>query len=51
MEDETINITQIIIHTINNIFSNIFSSVDNNLYSILDNVTFIDTNIFKLFIF
>ena len=45
MEDTSANITKIIIDTINTIFSSIFSSIDNNLYSILDNITFIDTDI------
>lgn len=39
------DITQIIIDTINKIFETIFSSIDNNLYSILDNITFISSNI------
>lgn len=39
------NITEIIINTINTIFSNLFSSIDNNIYSILDKLTFIDTDI------
>lgn len=47
MEEETINITQTIIDTINTIFSNIFSSVDNNLYQILDDITFINTDILE----
>ncbi len=38
-------ITQIIISTINTIFETLFSSIDNNLYSVLDNVTFISSNI------
>lgn len=45
LEEPSINITQTIIDTINTIFSNIFSSVDNNLYNILDNITFINTDI------
>lgn len=45
MEQETISITEIIMNTINTIFSNIFSSMDNNLYSILDDITFIDKDI------
>lgn len=45
LDETSTNITQVIIDTINTIFSNIFSSVDNNLYSILDNITFINTNI------
>ena len=39
------NITSIIISSINTIFSKIFSSLDNNLYSILDELTFIDYDI------
>ena len=34
-----------IINTINTIFETLFSSIDNNLYSLLDNITFIDSNI------
>ena len=34
-----------IIETINEIFSNIFSSVDNSIYEILDEITFIDSSI------
>ena len=41
MENST-DITQIIIDTINSIFETLFSSIDNNLYSILDDITFID---------
>ena len=39
------DITQIIIDTINTIFENIFSSIDNNLYSLLDELIFIDKDI------
>ena len=39
------DVTQIIIDTINKIFETLFSSIDNNLYSILDNITFISSNI------
>ena len=54
MENAT-NITQIIIETINIIFETLFSSIDNNLYAILDDITFIgsdilnDTNFEKIF--
>ena len=41
------NITQIIIDTINTILGNFFSSIDNNLYSILDYITFINSDILK----
>ncbi len=43
--EEEINITEVIINAINTIFQTIFSSIDNNLYSILDDITFINTNI------
>lgn len=39
------NISQIIIDTINTILGNLFSSIDNNLYSVLDEITFINSNI------
>ena len=42
---ETNNITSSIIYTINTIFSKIFSSIDNNVYAILDDFTFINSNI------
>lgn len=43
---ETTNtVTQTIIDTINTIFENLFSSIDNNLYSVLDHVTFIGSDI------
>lgn len=43
---ETTNtVTQTIIDTINTIFENLFSSIDNNLYSVLDNITFIGSDI------
>lgn len=43
--EETTNVTDIIIETINTIFENIFSSIDNNLYSVLDDITFITSDI------
>ncbi len=43
--NDSLDVTQVIIDTINNIFSSLFSSVDNNLYSILDNITFVDESI------
>ena len=39
------NITQIIIDTINTILGNFFSSIDNNLYEILDDIIFINQDI------
>lgn len=41
----TNDITQTIIDTINQIFENLFSSIDNNLYSLLDDIAFINTDI------
>ena len=41
------NITQIIIDTINTILGNLLISIDNNLYSVLDEITFINSNILK----
>ena len=41
------NITQIIIDTINTVLGNLFSSIDNNLYTILDDITFINSDILK----
>lgn len=41
------DITQIILDTINTIFENIFSSIDNNLYSVLDEITFINSSILQ----
>lgn len=41
------NITDTIIQTINTLFGNLFSSIDNNIYSVLDDITFIDTDILK----
>ena len=43
--ENTTDITQTIIDTINEIFQNLFSSIDNNLYSVLDNITFINSDI------
>lgn len=46
MENST-NITQIIIDTINTIFETLFSSIDNSLYAILDDITFINSDILQ----
>ena len=44
MENST-DISQIIIDTINTIFQNLLGSIDNSLYSVLDDITFIGSNI------
>ena len=43
--ENTTNITSTIIETINTILQNLFSSIDNNLYEILDDITFISSDI------
>lgn len=43
--DEQTNFTQIILESINELFSMIFSSIDNTIYSSLDSLTFINSNI------
>lgn len=42
---ENNNIIEIISSTINTIFSNLFSSIDNELYGVLDDITFINKSI------
>ena len=43
--EESINITEIIFETINTLFSSLFSSIDNSLYPVLDDITFVNTDI------
>ncbi len=43
--EEEINMASIMIDSINSIFSTLFSSVDTSLYSLLDEITFIDSDI------
>ncbi len=43
--EETSNITEIFFQTINALFSSLFSSIDNSLYPVLDDITFISTDI------
>ncbi len=43
--EEELNITELIINAINTIFQIIFSSIDKNIYSVLDDITFINTDI------
>ena len=45
MNETSNDITEIIINTINTIFEKLFSSIDNNLYTVLDDITFINTDI------
>ena len=39
------NLTDVIIKTINSIFQTLFSSIDNSIYSFLDDIVFVDSNI------
>ena len=47
LDTTQINITEVIVKTINSLFENLFSSIDNNIYNILDDITFINSNILK----
>lgn len=44
---DSATITKTIIETINTIFQNLFSSIDNNLYPILDKITFVNSDILQ----
>lgn len=44
MEQNT-NMSQVVINTINSIFSDLFKSIDTNLFKVLDDLTFINSNI------
>ena len=48
---ETTNISQVIIDTINNLLSTLFSSIDNSVYNTLDNLAFVDNGILRDSIF
>lgn len=45
MNPSQLDYSQIIIDTINSLFSNLFSSIDSTLYSLLDKLVFIDTSL------
>jgi len=45
MEQETINLTQTIFNSLNELFSQLFSSIDNSIYSVLDQIIFIKPDI------
>ena len=42
MEDATLNLSELICNSLNMIFFKIFSSIDNTIYSLLDNILFIN---------
>ena len=41
------NVSQIIFNTINDLLGNLFSSIDNSVYKALDDLVFIDLDIFN----
>ena len=45
--EQTSNMSQTVIDTINTIFSNLFTSIDTNLYKVLDELTFISSDILE----
>ncbi len=45
MEQQTINLTDIIFNSLNELFSKLFSSIDNTIYTVLDDIIFIKPNI------
>ena len=45
LEEESIKLTETIFNAINELFSQMFSSIDNSIYSILDDITFVKPNI------
>lgn len=47
MDSSKINIAETITKTINSLFENLFASIDNNIYNILDDITFINSDILK----
>ena len=47
MNEENINLTELILNSINELFSKMFSSIDNTIYSVLDEVTFINNTILE----
>ena len=44
---ENFNLVESIRNSLNELFSGLFSSIDNNIYSLLDSLTFVDTSILK----
>ena len=42
-----VNVTEVIFQTINSLLESLFSSIDNNVYTILDDITFLDADFLK----
>lgn len=51
MPESTLNLSELIFNAINELCSKLFSSIDNTIYSLLDNIIFIDSNIISETIF
>ena len=47
MNSENVNISELVTTTINNLFSNLFNSIDTNIYPVLDKITFINEDIIE----
>lgn len=47
MEEQKLNLTDAIYQSLNDIFSKLFSSIDNSIYSLLDSLCFIDKAVLK----
>ena len=45
--EQNSNMSQVVIETINSIFNNLFKSIDTNLFKVLDDLTFINSNILE----
>ena len=45
MEEEQVSTANSILQIINELFGNIFSSIDNSIYELLDKITFINTEL------
>ena len=45
--EENINLTDIIFNSLNELFSKLFSSIDNSIYSLLDEITFITPDLLE----
>lgn len=45
--EQSANASQVVIDTINTIFNNLFTSIDTNLFTVLDELTFVNSNILE----
>lgn len=47
MNEETINLTDLIFNSLNELISKLFSSIDNTIYSLLDDITFVTPDLLQ----